>query len=199
MFTWLPMAHLPHPPEIFVQRARSLAHRTDLPDLVDLMDIPDSLRYRTVQRQGITMPSRKQKSRDMGSDWENWVRENIVGEFLETGFRVNEPVANSNTHGAHKDPGRKWKLYYLLERGGNDAVTKFYKEKGQPLIRDHTDDQIVCNNIDELEVIDQVQWPMNQWVLINTMILHGVENLQGYRSNFTISIEPQDLRNLYRR
>jgi hypothetical protein len=118
--------------------------------------------------------------------------------FYETGFRVNAPVGNSDTHGAHTDPGRKWKLYYLLERGG-DAVTKFYKEKGQPVVRDQSDELGTWNNIDELEIIEQVQWPMYQWVLINTMVIHSVENIQGYRCNFTISIRPQDLLNLYRR
>ena len=198
MFTWLPMTHLPHPPEIFVQRARALAQRNDLPDMVENMRIPENIRYRTIQRQGVTMPSRVQRGRDMGTDWEEWVRENIISEFYETGFRVNAPVGISDTHGAHTDPGRKWKLYYLLERGG-DAVTKFYKEKGQPVVRDQSDELGTWNNIDELEIIEQVQWPMYQWVLINTMVIHSVENIQGYRCNFTISIRPQDLLNLYRR
>lgn len=194
MFTWLPMAHLPHPPEIFLQRAHDLLQRTDLPDLVDYMSL-QSHRVRSVQRKGTIVQSRSQKSRDMGEDWDTWVRENIVDDFIETGLRVSEPV--SDTHGAHTDPLRKWKLYYLLERGGGDAITCFYKEKGQPVVRDHSDEMIVCNNIDELEVIDQVQWPMRQWVLLNTMIVHGVEGIQGHRTNFTVSIKPRDLRDLY--
>jgi hypothetical protein len=131
----------------------------------------------------------------MGEDWDAWVRENIVDDFIESGLRVSEPV--SDTHGAHTDPLRKWKLYYLLERGGEEATTCFYREKGQPVIRDLDDGSVVCNNMDELEVIDQVQWPMQQWILLNTMILHGVKNIQGYRYNFTVSIKPRDLRDLY--
>ena len=196
MFTWLPMAHLPDPPEIFTQRASDLLGRTDLPDLVDQMNL-QSYRVRSVQRKGTIVQSRSQKGRDMGADWEQWVRENIVDDFIETGLRVSEPV--SDTHGAHTDPLRKWKLYYLLERGGDNAVTCFYKEKGHPVVRDLNDEMIVCNNMDELELIEQVTWPMKQWVLINTMVIHSVENIQGYRYNFTISIPPQDLRDLYRR
>lgn len=194
MFTYLTMAHLPSPPEIFIQRAHDLSRRTDLPDLVEYMSI-EAHRHRSIQRQGVVITSRAQKSRDMGEDWDAWLRENIVDDFLETGLRVSEPV--SDTHGAHTDPLRKWKLYYLLERGGDDAVTCFYKEKGQPIVRDQSDDMVVCNNIDELEVIDRVQWPMHQWVLINTMIIHGVEGIQGHRCNFTVSIKPRDLRDLY--
>jgi hypothetical protein len=194
MFTWLPMTHLPDPPEIFTQRASDLSGRTNLPDLVDLMNLAP-YRVRSVQRKGTIVQSRSQKGRDMGADWAQWVRENIVDDFIETGLRVSEPV--SDTHGAHTDPLRKWKLYYLLERGGEDAVTCFYKQKGYPIVRDLTDQMIVCDNMDELELIEQVTWPMNQWVLINTMIIHSVENIQGYRYNFTISIPPQDLRALY--
>ena len=193
MFTWLSMAHLPNPPEVFIQRAHDMARRTDLPDTVEYMSTVQH-RTRSVQRQGMIVTSRAQKSRDMGEDWDTWVRENIVDDFIETGLRVSEPV--SDTHGAHTDPLRKWKLYYLLERGGNDAVTCFYKEKAQPVVRD-LDDMVVCNNMDELEVIDRVQWPMHQWVLINTMIIHGVEGIQGYRYNFTVSIKPRDLADLY--
>jgi hypothetical protein len=196
MFTWLPMAHLPDPPEIFTQRANDLSGRTDLPDLVDLMKLAP-YRVRSVQRKGTIVQSRSQKGRDMGTDWEQWVRENIVDDFIETGLRVSEPV--SDTHGAHTDPLRKWKLYYLLERGGDNAVTCFYKEKGHPVVRDLNDEMIVCNNMDELELIEQVTWPMKQWVLINTMVIHSVENIQGYRYNFTVSITPRDLRDLYRR
>jgi hypothetical protein len=192
MFTCLSMAHLPNPPEVFIQRAHGLARRTDLPDSVEYMSTVEH-RTRSVQRQGTIVQSRSQKGRDMGADWEQWVRENIVNDFLETGLRVSEPV--SDTHGAHTDPQRKWKLYYLLERGGDDAVTCFYKEKDQPVVRD-LDDMVVCNNMDELEVIDRVQWPMHQWVLLNTMIIHGVEGIQGYRTNFTVSIKPRDLRDL---
>jgi hypothetical protein len=196
MFTWLPMAHLPDPPEIFTQRASDLLGRTDLPNIVDQMKLAP-YRVRSVQRKGTIVQSRSQKGRDMGADWEQWVRENIVDDFIETGLRVSEPV--SDTHGAHTDPLRKWKLYYLLERGGDNAVTCFYKEKGHPVVRDLNDEMIVCNNMDELELIEQVTWPMKQWVLINTMVIHSVENIQGYRYNFTISIPPQDLRDLYRR
>lgn len=194
MFTWLPMAHLPDPPAIFTKRAGELSTRTDLPDLVDQMKLAP-YRVRSVQRNGTIVQSRSQKGRDMGSDWEQWVRENIVDDFIETGLRVSEPV--SDTHGAHTDPLRKWKLYYLLERGGDDAVTCFYKEKGYPVVRDLDDQMIVCNNMDELELIEQVTWPMKQWVLINTMIIHSVENIQGYRYNYTVSITPRDLRDLY--
>ena len=76
-------------------------------------------------------------------------------------------------------------------------MTKFYKERGQPTVRDQSDDNIVCNNMDMLEEIDSVQWPDQQWVLLNTMILHSVESIKGIRYNLTVGIKPGDLAQLY--
>jgi hypothetical protein len=85
-------------------------------------------------------------------------------------------------------------LYYLLNRGGDDATTCFYQQKGHNAVRDEITNSdtsmISVNNYDELTVIDRVQWPMRQWVLLNTMVLHGVEGVTGPRNNLTISIAP---------
>ena len=194
MFTWLPMSHLPNPPDVFVQQAHDLAQQAHVPDTAKFIS-DDNYRNRLIRRRGNDVISRYQQGRDLGPEWAKWVGNNIIKNFIETGLRVSEPV--SDTHGAHTDPFRKWKLYYLLERGGPSAVTCFYRQKGHDIVRDQSDNHITCDNIDQLEIIDQVQWPMKQWVLLNTMILHGVSNVQGYRYNLTVSIKPQDLRNFY--
>lgn len=195
MFFWLPMSHLPHPPQHFVDRAHVVANNQSLPDMVGHMS-NDTHRKRTINYQGKSMQTRCQQSRDMGQDWDQWVRENIVPDFLETGVRVSYPV--SDTHGAHTDSSTKWKLYYLLERGGDDAETKFYKEPGQPLERLESEHGVACNNMDSLIELESVQWPLNQWVLLNTRILHGVTQVPKIRYNFTVSIKPCELSTLFR-
>lgn len=194
MFTWLPMNHLPQPPAKFIQQAHAIAHQHNLPDAVAFMSTPDH-RTRSVVKDHTVKQSRCQQSRIMGEDWADWVRTNIVKDFIETGVRVSLPV--SDTHGAHTDPLRKWKLYYLLERGGDSAVTKFYREPGYPIVRDQSDEHVICNNLDVLEEIDCVQWPLNQWVLLNTMVIHSVENVPNLRYNLTVSIKPCELSALF--
>jgi len=195
MFTWLPMTHLPRPPAHFIQQAHKIAQDHSLPDSVAHMSAPEH-RVRSIVKNRVTKQSRCQQSREMGVDWTQWVRDNIVNEFLETGVRVSLPV--SDTHGAHTDPLRKWKLYYLLERGGDQAVTKFYRQPGFPIVRDLSDEHVIVNSMDDLEEIDSVQWPLNQWVLLNTMILHSVEQVPDLRYNFTVSINPCELATLFR-
>jgi hypothetical protein len=194
MFTWLPMPHLPKPPEHFIKRAHHIARQHDLPDTTE-NTVTSDYHKRIVIKNNEAKISRYQRSRSMGEDWAEWVSNNLIETFIETGLRVSLPV--SDTHGPHTDPMRKWKLYYLLERGGPLAVTKFYKERGQPTVRDQSDDNIVCNNMDMLEEIDSVQWPDQQWVLLNTMILHSVESIKGIRYNLTVGIKPGDLAQLY--
>ena len=194
MFTWLPMSHLPQPPAHFIQQAHNIAQDHSLHDTVAYMSTPEH-RVRSIVKNNITKQSRCQQSRDMGADWTQWVKDNIVNEFLETGVRVSLPV--SDTHGAHTDPLRKWKLYYLLERGGDQSVTKFYRQPGFPTVRDLSDEHVIVNNMDDLEEIDSVQWPLNQWVLLNTMILHSVEQVHDLRYNFTVSIKPCELSTLF--
>ena len=195
MFTWLPMPHLPKPPDHFIKRAHEIAQQHDLLDTLANTVSPDYL-TRVVVKNNKEKISRYQRSRSMGEDWNDWVRNNLVTEFIETGLRVSLPV--SDIHGPHTDPMRKWKLYYLIERGGHAAVTKFYKEHGRPAVRDLSDSNVVCNNMDMLEEIDSVQWPEQQWVLLNTMVLHSVEFVEGLRYNLTVGIKPGDLSSLYR-
>jgi len=194
MFTWLPMFHLPKVPDHFVQQSHDLSKNTNTKDIDNpkiKLDI-DQYYNRKLNINGVLLPTRVQQGIDLGSDWCQWVQENIVSEFIETSIRVS--VGNSEIHGAHCDFRRKWKLYYLLDSGGDQATTHFYQQKNYPIVReeitnDDTASITVCD-YSELTVIDSVQWPLQQWVCLNTMILHGVTGITGARSNLTISIEP---------
>jgi hypothetical protein len=194
MFTWFPMSHLPKVPDYFLKIAHELIQELPSGDVDFVNQITDYNKYKNRQlvKDGTAISSRRQRGLNMPPEWNSWVRENIVQEFIETGVRISE--GNSTVHGAHCDFRRKWKLYYLLDRGGDNATTVFYQQHGFPIVREEITDQdtklITCNNYQELTVIDSVQWPMHQWVLLNTMVLHGVEGVTGARANFTISIQP---------
>jgi hypothetical protein len=194
MFTWLPMFHLPSVPEHFVHTAQRLLKERPPGDsnFVKNIDNFDSYKNRTLVKDHYETSSRTQRGLAMPDEWHAWVRQNIVKDYLESDLRVSE--GNSTVHGAHCDFRRKWKLYYLLDRGGDSATTYFYQQKGYPIVREEITDSdttlITCNNYQELTVIDQVQWPLHKWVLLNTMILHGVDGVTGNRANFTISIRP---------
>jgi hypothetical protein len=194
MFTWFSMTHLPAVPDYFIQIAHQLVQESPSGDVDFANDITnlDEYKNRQLIRNGSEISSRRQRGLKMPPDWDTWVRENIIREYIETGVRISE--GHGTVHGAHCDFRRKWKLYYLLDRGGTDAITVFYQQRGFPIVREEITDQdtelITCNDYQELIVVDRVQWPLNQWVLLNTMILHGVEGITGTRTNFTVSIRP---------
>jgi hypothetical protein len=196
VFTWLPMAHLPKVPEFFVDRARLLAGSVDLEQHADVlhtrMKNQHEYKSRKLKIAGRDLSSRYQISLPMGPDWADWVAKNLVSTVIETSARLS--LGESSVHGAHCDLGRKWKLYYLIDRGGDDVQTVFYRQHGHPIVRneikDHDDRSVVCNDYHALEEIDRAQWPLCSWVLINTMILHGVINVKGTRLNLTVSVDP---------
>lgn len=194
MFTWLPMAHLPQVPDYFLNIASELIQNPPDGDVefVDQQTGVEQYKNRKLVKDGSVIGSRRQRGLQMPSEWGEWVKKNIVKEYIETSVRVSE--GNSTVHGAHCDFRRKWKLYYLLERGGDGATTTFYQQRDFPIVRDEITDLdselITCNNYGDLTIVDRVQWPLHQWVLLNTMILHGVEGVTGSRSNFTVGIKP---------
>jgi hypothetical protein len=194
MFTWIALPHLPQPPQEFLDLARKLCHEDTAWNAVAHLQGNSGYRSRKLtMSNGEEVPTRFQKGYLMGEEWEQWVRQNITKNFYETGARSSfgYPI-----HGAHSDAPPKWKLYYLVDRGGEDAVTHFYREKGQPIERLNSlpGELIHVNDYRNLEIVDSVQWPLHQWVLMNGTILHGVENLgEEMRINLTIAFEPYSM------
>lgn len=198
-FTWLPLPHLPKVPEKFIQRARELA--VPLADQKDNIMIDRGVytldyKNRTIIKDGVEMKSRCQESFLMGDDWEQWVKENIVDRFDETTGKLNVAIDNSTIHGAHVDNPGKIRLYYLIDRGGDEAVTIFYHKPGDPFVYDmdnhNSPTPIHYLNMDELTEIERAVFPLNQWILVNGYTLHGIINVTGPRLNLNISIRPED-------
>ena len=135
---------------------------------------------------------------ELGEDWHDWIKANVMTDYIGTGARVSAGE-DTTIHGAHTDCwlfGKPcYKLYYLIDRGGEDAMTYFFKEKGQPIERKGTMENIVfVDDYSTLEIIDTVRFPINQWVLFNTNILHGVENVTGSRTNLVVIFDDVDIK-----
>jgi hypothetical protein len=134
----------------------------------------------------------------LGQEWEQWVRENIIEDFIYTGLRLSAYTEYTTTHGAHADGWFKGKpsakLYYLLETGGDNVITSFYKEHGQPVERyGDPANMCSCSDYSKLDLLSQTTFPARQWVLLNTDILHGVENIESNRINLAVLINKDQL------
>jgi hypothetical protein len=185
LFTWLPMLHLPKVPDNLVRQAIEIAS-TNSNTESSYINVGDHYRHRTLIKDNQSMQSRCQIACNMDQDWIAWVNTNITSGWLETGVRISN-VNGSKVHGPHTDPPvEKYKLYYLLKEGGNNVLTCWYQEHNQPLTR--LAGTTVCD-YSQVNKIDQLTIPKCQWILFNTNILHGVENVIDQRVNLTVTLD----------
>jgi hypothetical protein len=151
MFTWMPIEGLPHPPQHFIDRAIQFANEGSEGKRKNMNTAyyPGGVEThvdRSVTLEGETYSSRYQVGYELGEDFDQWVRENIVSDFVNATVRRSE--GKSPLHGAHIDNSRRWAIWYMLERGGEDSRTRFYKLPGHPT--EWPLEHRVFNNMDEL-------------------------------------------------
>lgn len=197
MFTWMQLDQLPSVPQKFIDQAFDVANTADATvegHFSLISNDAKTLFDRKIKINGQEHFTRHQWGSEISQEWTQWVRGNIISTFVNTGVRVSVGPKSTTWHGAHADlhkgPPKKfvYKLYYLIDSGGNDVETVFYKEIGQPVER--TPDQpLFVNDYDLLETIDRVRLPMHKWIFLNTSILHGVENVTGPRTNLVVGID----------
>ena len=194
MFTWMPLKGLPHPPEHFIERALKYADegREKHKNIAAQYYIGGAENHvdRIVKYQGQEWESRYQVGYELGEDFDQWVKENICPDFVNATVRRSE--GKSITHGAHIDNSRKYAIWYMLERGGEDSRTRFYYEKGGP-IEWPWNEKRVFNNMDDLIELEAVKWPMRQWFIINTSVVHAITDITGPRTSLQIGIKEDQL------
>ena len=196
VFTWMPMPHLPPVPEKFVLLASKLIENYNILQSqannhflsMNKIDVYKNRKLTLPNNQQI--PTRIQAGLEMPEEWHHWIKENIIESYITAGVRVN--VGEGDTHGPHCDFRRQLKLMVLLSRGNEDTETVYYQEREKSIVREEITnddlDSITCNDYSQVVEIDRVKWPIGSWILHNSMVLHGVTNVTGVRSNFTVSV-----------
>ena len=85
----------------------------------------------------------------------------------------------------HCDRERLISMNYLLESGGDDVLTCFYKEP-----RKNPDLTLAENGLKEnLELDFKICLPINKWHSYSVQYYHGVENIISNRLIFSIKLE----------
>ena len=193
VFTWLLLPNLPKVPEHFINLAHKLGHPKEDPSSDSLItDGTIDMEYKTriVTKNGKSQVTRCQERIDMGQEWNKWVRENIINDFIETSLRINTGPEQSTLHGPHID-GEFYRIYYLIDRGGDPETVFYHHPKHPVLFGKGLERGRVWSNIDDLIEIERVKFPIGQWLIFNGIILHGIENVTGPRLNFNISVLPK--------
>lgn len=190
MFTYLVLKNLPPVPQHFVDIAHDLRKSIDLEELdlgwkSEKTSDDDCYKNRKLLIDGKEEPTTYQRRKDIGQEFDNWVHKNIHPQGRSCGVSLTDGRLGRH-QGPHTDLKRNFALIYLLDSGGPDTATCFYKENGHPIVR--SDRQAVCNDYSRLQLIERAQFPIAKWVILNVMILHGVENIETIRTSFQVSI-----------
>lgn len=197
MFTLLPLDHLPAVPQHFVDQALAIvADPTGKKNkALDLQKTPGYNDRSVTLLDGTVTKSLVGEIYEMGPDWEDWVRTNIISRFIETGIRNTRSKNGSTTHGAHADNPIKWKFFYLLDEGGTNVVTSFYLQKGHLAVReDNSVENIVrVTDYQDIVPIDSVRIPVGRWMFFDTRVIHGVQDILGSRTTLVVSVNPEDV------
>lgn len=127
----------------------------------------------------------------LSTDFEQWAASNVVDNFIEC-IVSHAPANHSGWQAAHTDWPRKFVLLYVLENGGPNCTTCWYRPTSTQVIQSDQNGQTWVCDKDDLETVDSIKLPMNTWAVLNGGVLHGVENIQEDRITIQISLESID-------
>jgi hypothetical protein len=114
-----------------------------------------------------------------------WVLDNVGLKAKDT--RIGFTVPGLERAGPHTDRARDYTLIHLIKNGGVDHETVFWKEKNvDELIRPLRHN---VNDYNHVERIGGIQIPLNTWILLNSRVLHSVENIGEGRISIQCSID----------
>lgn len=200
MFTCLYLDTLPKVPDHFVTQA--LAQRDMLWEEAKTWNFSDSNRgtgsLETCYEGNVGITRRIKRGQSLGPEWDQWVRENISDRVDTSRVQVSVPKAGtvSNMHDAHTDNPEGWALLYVLDLGGDDVWTKFWREKGKPLLRYGCapNNYIGCGNFDNMILLDSAKLELHRWYLINATILHSIHGITGPRTHIYLHLPADSVR-----
>jgi hypothetical protein len=122
----------------------------------------------------------------------DWVRANILATPVVTNALYIGPTQDSldtdKSRYPHVDITRKWPLMYIIDTGGSNVRTKFFKHRDRPLYI--PGDQSENYRMEDLTEIDDVCIEPNRWCILNGRIIHQVVNIeQPFRTSIQLSMQ----------
>ena len=87
---------------------------------------------------------------------------------------------------AHTDTKRDIGLNFIIDAGGSNVLTNFYKST-QPIA-----ERGMLGSESELILAKTVKFEQDTWVVMDTSIFHGVDNIEGTRLVLSVQINDLD-------
>lgn len=120
-------------------------------------------------------------------DATEWAKSNIDPKIndIRAFVALNYQDISKWSQGPHTDSTRTHTLIYLLDAGGDNVNTVFYKEQGV----DNIDRGLRYRPTDytNLDPIASIELKVNTWTLLNATVLHSVENLSRPRKTIQVA------------
>jgi hypothetical protein len=125
----------------------------------------------------------------LATELEQWIKTNVCEEFNCAGFQTQTPHLPGQSHLPHTDTWpRRWVLNYNLHTGGPKVTTQWYQEQGHNLLRN---DCTRPASLDSLVCVESVQLEPCRWHILNTSVLHAVDNIETTRMTISLSFETE--------
>lgn len=124
---------------------------------------------RIVTRGGIKIINTTYDRYQVSQEIKDWVHTHIGTDYTDIGVSI---------HGAgwatpHHDTSRNWTLIWLLDQGGPEVDTIFWREEGKPYYRPLVKEYPLT--YDNLTEVCRHRGELNTWYLINSQVLHSIE------------------------
>lgn len=135
-----------------------------------------------VVRDGQIINGRYYSRKNVSTQLESWVKENIVPAYANIGISKNLGPCL----GPHIDKTRFYTLQYVIEPGGQNVRTAFYEPKfDEPML---DGEKMYVPDYSKLVEVETITCKSNNWYLINGRQLHSVENIESIRIALQIGL-----------
>lgn len=179
------LPNLPHPPDWMINKI-DMRYRPDLdlfsPTADDYVSIDEVEDWKDQSYDWIKpMVSNNNLRYRFNREDEEWMSNNITPDFIRDNSGV---MFFDHEQLPHTDTTRRYVMLYNFEVGGPDATLSFWQENGYPIERERG---LAIDRSADLKLLESIKGPLNCWYILDTRIIHSVENITERRSNLQLS------------
>lgn len=148
------------------------------PELVGRADASKGLH---AYRNGVYVGNSRALRYTMDQPIIDWLREHVSSTWTDTGLSICKGETGSMT--PHTDYTRNYAVMYNIQTG--DADTCFWQENGKTV---HRELREFAYNYDTLKLLCSAKFPNRTWIVLNTNVLHSVENIGAHRVQLQLGV-----------
>jgi hypothetical protein len=143
---------------------------------------PDNLHH-ACYKNGIEIVNSPLTRQPLDYKTTQWCKQNISPKFHSLVINHQGAVDTGSTAVPHTDTTRQWTLMWFTDVGGTEVKTVFWQERGFDAVREP---RYYPKRYEDLIELESHVFEPHRWVLINSQVIHSVENIQSVRKSIQI-------------